>query len=225
MKIIIPVLICIFMIVNPFFVNCSANMTESDLRLTDTIKVLVSLGILPEGTNVDECNTTDITRREAFLIACNTRGGIYYEKYMQTLYTEEQWAEAFALGCCIIMEDEDYLPDVFSDISRSDEDYDLAIAAYGYGLLQGKQLYGEKITADFDSILTQSEMHCIINRLPRPARNNTIPGNDKPVKKSEFINAIHPVLYISYFDNRYGYMRVSNLIDDLVNLKYLSEKK
>ena len=205
-------------VIAPINAQCREHTPEDNV-LADKITLLSSLGIIPKDTTVEECDEY-ITRREAFIIACRARGWYYYGD--DKTISDAMWDAITEAGCMVYYGEYE---NPFSDISEDDKDYATMLTCYFYNILKGTQKYrGIKITADLESILTVGAMQRIARRIPRRLADYKYGYLDaSPVKKSEYLESVYDALYVIYDDYRYGYIRLSKPIDDLINIKWASE--
>ena len=226
MKRIYCIILSCIIIMSPLGAVCDYANSDNDVFILENkIKVLAALGIVPVETSARECNYI-ITRREAFRIACQARGGFYYEDDEETMPSElnDEFFEA-DIPCV-----GEYLKQLkpFSDVSENDSDYDTMLACYAAGIIKGKQYYyGEKIIADLDSPLINRDMNCIIERICHNSYDMyTYDFSDNSeVTKAEYLEQVYAALYETYLDDKYeGYYRMTRPVDNIIRLKFAMEK-
>lgn len=194
-------------------IHSSCDFYYDDI-LVDKIELLVSLGVVSSETTPETCDYV-ITRREAFRIACNARGGVHFEEdLVSKSYLDYKITDVFGINIPKDVENN------FDDIDSDDQDYYVINGCYLIGLISGKEYQGKKL-ADLDSPLTESEMNYITLRIAHDYFGKPDnPCDSSSVTKDRYLSEVYDALYKTYIESRYSRIRQSRPIDDLIKLKY-----
>lgn len=187
----------------------------SGISFYDRVSILKKLNVISQSNYVNEDDETLITRREAFTLACNVRGGIDDINFSDDV-TRKQTL--------------DYLKNIFGDIDSitTNEDYCLLDQCLEYRLINGRSTdltYNSKTNADLNCYLTLGEMEQLMLRIKYVNNDDFIlyydydspKYNDNAfAKKTDYLKRLYEVIHEPYIYDAYGYRIPGYLVDELI---------